>query len=84
MQTLERPACTHIPATIAAPTGTACQKCGDTTNLRLCTECGYVGCCESHEGHGREHALTHHHPVIKSLPLGDRSFTWCYECDAYV
>jgi CPA1 family monovalent cation:H+ antiporter len=77
-------ACPHIPATIAAPSSAVCQECGSNFNLRLCTECGHIGCCESQQGHGRAHALAHHHPVIKSLPEGPGQFTWCYECDRYV
>ncbi|MBI4214005.1 MAG: UBP-type zinc finger domain-containing protein [Chloroflexi bacterium] len=76
--------CTHAPQTIAAPSGAVCEECGSQFSLRLCTECGHVGCCESQAGHARQHALTHHHPVIKSLPLSDEHFTWCYECNRYV
>ena len=84
MQTSQKIACTHLPATIAAPSGAVCEECGSQTSLRLCIECGHVGCCESQAGHGRDHALAHHHSVISSLPLGEGSFTWCYECDTYV
>jgi uncharacterized UBP type Zn finger protein len=77
-------ACTHEPTTVAAPRATACEGCGSTFNLRLCADCGYVGCCESQQGHDRTHALATHHEVIKSLPLGQSSFTWCYACDRYI
>ena len=43
-----------------------------------------MGCCESQLGHNTAHARAAGHPVIKSLPLGANSFTWCYECDTYV
>ncbi|MBI4214282.1 MAG: UBP-type zinc finger domain-containing protein [Chloroflexi bacterium] len=76
--------CTHVPPSIAAPTGARCEECGSDYDLRLCTECGHVGCCESQAGHARAHALDHQHPVIKSLPLEPRHFTWCYDCDRYV
>ena len=76
--------CPHVPAVIAAPRAEACEECGDRSDLRMCTECGHVGCCESHLSHGRDHALAQHHPVIKSLPLTADHFTWCYECDRYV
>ena len=76
--------CAHLPPTIAAPTGMKCEECESTTSLRLCLECGHVGCCESQAGHARDHALERHHPVIKSLPLEPGHFTWCYECDRYV
>jgi uncharacterized UBP type Zn finger protein len=76
--------CSHLTGEIAAPSGDACEECGSALNLRMCTECGHVGCCESQHGHNTEHARAAGHPVIKSLPLGDSSFTWCYECDHYV
>lgn len=76
--------CSHRPAEVAAPRAKACEDCGTTFNLRVCAECGYVGCCESQLGHDRVHALETGHAVIKSLPLTRNSFTWCYECQRYV
>jgi CPA1 family monovalent cation:H+ antiporter len=75
--------CPHIPASIAAPSGDRCEECGSRFSLRLCASCGHVGCCESQHGDARQHALTHDHPVILSLPAG-QGFTWCYEEKAYV
>jgi len=77
-------ACTHVPADTAAPRADRCEECGSGHSLRLCATCGHVGCCESQLGHGREHALGSGHPVIRSLPLGPHSFTWCYVCSDYV
>jgi uncharacterized UBP type Zn finger protein len=77
-------ACPHVPGRQAEPVAGECQRCGSTFNLRMCADCGFVGCCESQLAHNREHALGERHPVIRSLPLGDRSFTWCYECGRYV
>ena len=77
-------ACAHLPATTAAQRADGCEECDSRTSLRLCATCGHVGCCESQRSHGRAHALAEGHHVIKSLPLGDRSFTWCYACDDYV
>lgn len=76
--------CTHVPAAPAGPRAEACEACGSTANLRACTECGYVGCCESQAGHNRAHALGEGHPVIRQLPLSGSSFTWCYTCGRYV
>lgn len=80
----ERKACTHWPSEVATPRAKACEDCGSRFNLRVCAECGYVGCCESQLGHDREHVAETGHPVIKSLPLTRSSFTWCYECRRYV
>lgn len=76
--------CTHAPAESAQPRADACEGCGSTFNLRVCTECGYVGCCESQHGHNTQHALGAGHPVIRSLPAGPGAFTWCYACARYV
>ena len=76
--------CPHAPGSVAAPRAEVCEACGSTFNLRMCTECGHVGCCESQAGHNTAHAGEAGHRVIMSMPLGDRSFTWCYECRAYV
>lgn len=76
--------CGHIPEVGAEPRSQRCEECGSSFNLRVCTECGYVGCCESQLGHNRQHALSTGHPVIRSLPLSPSSFTWCYECRHYV
>lgn len=76
--------CPHVAERVAAPRADTCEACGSTYNLRMCTECGHVGCCESQAGHNTAHAAEAGHPVIMSLPLGARSFTWCYECAAYV
>ena len=76
--------CEHTSEKVAAPRAHACEGCGSDFNLRFCTECGYVGCCESQQAHDRSHALEVKHPVIKSLRLSKSSFTWCYSCERYV
>jgi uncharacterized UBP type Zn finger protein len=76
--------CTHFSGIVAEPAGVTCEECGSDFNLRMCTECGHVGCCESQQAHNTAHAKAAGHPVIKSLPLGNDSFTWCYTCEAYV
>jgi CPA1 family monovalent cation:H+ antiporter len=76
--------CPHGSAVVAEPQASTCQECGSTFNLRLCTECGHVGCCESQAGHAQAHAHAHGHQVIKSLPVAQGHFTWCYACNGYV
>lgn len=65
-----------------------CQDClaeGETdwVHLRLCLDCGRVGCCDSSPG---KHASGHYretsaagkpHPVIRSFEPGE-SWTWCF------
>lgn len=76
--------CAHAPSEPAPPRSDSCEECGSTFNLRVCTECGHVGCCESQRGHNTAHARGSGHPAIRSLPLGPGSFTWCYACKRYV
>jgi uncharacterized UBP type Zn finger protein len=76
--------CPHVTGTTATPASATCEECGSRVNLRVCTECGHVGCCESQLGHNTAHFKASGHPVIRSLPLSDHSFTWCYACGAYV
>ncbi len=66
------------------PGSDRCEGCGSQSNLRMCTTCGHVGCCESQKGHNTQHARAAGHPIIRSLPLSDHSFTWCYECSDYL
>lgn len=76
--------CVHFNGSVATPSGGVCEECGSNVNLRVCTTCGHVGCCESQKGHNTAHAKSAQHPVIKSLPVESGHFTWCYECKDYV
>jgi uncharacterized UBP type Zn finger protein len=76
--------CIHFDGTTAEPRAEGCEGCGSAFNLRVCTTCGHVGCCESQKGHNTKHSRNTGHPVIKSLPLGEGHFTWCYACRAYL
>lgn len=76
--------CTHASDTVAIPRTGSCEECESKVNLRMCTECGHVGCCESQQAHNTAHYRASGHAMIKSLPIGDRSFTWCYECNRYL
>ena len=68
---------------LAQPRGDACEECGSRINLRMCAECGHVGCCESQAGHNTLHAREASHPVIYSMPVGS-GWAWCYEEKRYV
>jgi uncharacterized UBP type Zn finger protein len=56
-----------------------CLKIGDTwVHLRLCTECGKVGCCDSSKNkHATKHFHATKHPIIASLERGE-DWKWCY------
>jgi uncharacterized UBP type Zn finger protein len=65
-----------------ANTPSECEEClqsGDTwVQLRLCLECGHVGCCDSSKNkHATKHFTTTHHPVIEAYGSEQR-WRWCY------
>ena len=86
MASIPREHCPHAAAMLHDSNvgSSACVECGLTSPTRRCMTCGHVGCCESMNGHATAHAKASHHPIIRSLPLSASSFTWCYECHAYL
>jgi len=56
-----------------------CVKTGDSwVHLRLCLECGHVGCCDSSKNkHATGHFRHSKHPLIRSIEPGE-SWIWCY------
>ncbi|HIG75881.1 MAG TPA: sodium:proton exchanger [Bacteroidetes bacterium] len=65
------------------PSAQGCEECLKTgarwVHLRICMECGHVGCCDSSPG---KHATAHYHatghPVMRSIEPGE-TWGWCYE-----
>jgi uncharacterized UBP type Zn finger protein len=56
-----------------------CLKMGDTwVHLRMCLECGHVGCCDSSRNkHATKHFRSSGHPIMQSVEPGE-SWKWCY------
>ena len=56
-----------------------CVKTGDSwVHLRMCLECGHVGCCDSSKNkHATRHFRHTQHPLIRSIEPGE-SWIWCY------
>ena len=80
--------CPHLSNAEAATARTeGCEEClqsGDRwVQLRLCLQCGHVGCCDSSKN---KHATRHHqetkHPVVQSFQPGE-SWRWCYVDELY-
>jgi uncharacterized UBP type Zn finger protein len=77
--------CNHIEnadRNISANTPEGCEEClktGDSwVHLRLCLECGHVGCCDNSKNkHATKHFHKTGHPVIKSLESGE-DWEYCY------
>ena len=59
-----------------------CVKMGDRwVHLRLCMECGNVGCCDSSKNkHATKHFHASKHPLMRSIEPGE-SWVWCYVDD---
>ncbi len=56
-----------------------CVKMGDDwVHLRMCMECGHVGCCDSSKNqHATKHFHQTQHALIRSIEPGE-SWVWCY------
>ena len=57
-----------------------CQREGTrTVHLRLCLDCGNVGCCDSSPAqHSRRHWTETGHAVMRSFEPGEK-WRWCFE-----
>ena len=59
-----------------------CEEClrdgHEWVHLRICMECGHVGCCESSpEEHATRHFEETGHPVMRSFEPGE-AWRWCF------
>jgi uncharacterized UBP type Zn finger protein len=83
------PTCGHLKdAKITTTNVHVCEECvrmGDRwVHLRLCMECGHVGCCDSSKNkHATKHFHKTKHPVMRSIEPGE-SWVWCYVDEAMV
>jgi uncharacterized UBP type Zn finger protein len=76
--------CTHLDHVhaVSPRTPNGCEECLKTgsrwVHLRLCLECGHVGCCDSSPNkHATKHFHATQHPVIRSQERGE-DWGWCY------
>lgn len=79
--------CEHLNArsdtATEARTPDGCEECladgTDWVHLRLCVDCGHVGCCDSSPmRHASAHFASATHPVVESYQPGE-SWRWCFE-----
>jgi len=70
--------CKHLAQVRAVKPKTpdGCEECLETgdewVHLRLCLECGHVGCCDdSPNRHATKHFHTTKHPVMRSFEPGE-------------
>ena len=79
------PTCTHldtITVTELPDSVRGCEDClregGVWLHLRICLECGHVGCCDdSPSRHATAHSHASGHPLIRSLEANE-DWSWCY------
>jgi len=85
-QKIKKESCPHVgEMKITTSDAKKCEKCDVATNLRLCTSCGRVFCCQSHNAHNEEHFKETNHPIIIPLPTGTPlSWIWCWIDKAYL
>lgn len=65
-----------------------CEECIKNNykwvHLRLCLECGHVGCCDSSRyKHATKHYHKTDHPIMASLEPGE-TWAWCYTDERFV
>jgi uncharacterized UBP type Zn finger protein len=77
--------CTHLDTVQfleLPPKIEGCEEClatgGWWVHLRMCQECGHIGCCDNSPN---RHATAHYHgtghPIIRSAEPGEE-WSWCY------
>ena len=76
--------CSHLGQVrrVAPNTPNGCEECLKLgmhwVHLRLCQECGHVGCCDQSQGkHATKHFHASKHPIMKSFQPGE-DWSWCY------
>jgi low temperature requirement protein LtrA len=65
-----------------------CEECVKNNykwvHLRLCLECGHVGCCDSSRyKHATKHYHKTEHPIMASMEPGE-TWAWCYADERFV
>jgi hypothetical protein len=78
--------CTHLDRLVVTELPEAVAGCEDCLaagtpwfHLRICLECGHVGCCDSSPmRHATAHGLASRHVLIRSLEPGE-DWSWCFE-----
>ena len=82
--------CTHAKDHVKNPKphSKGCEEClktgGTWVHLRMCMECGKVGCCDSSRNkHATAHFRESWHPIVRSIEPGE-DWQLCYADKVYV
>jgi CPA2 family monovalent cation:H+ antiporter-2 len=76
-------ACAHLDhIRQVRPSTQGCEEClasgSPWVHLRVCLECGHVGCCDSSPGkHASGHFRSTGHPIMRSMEPGE-TWGWCH------
>ena len=78
----------HIQITELPDEVPGCEDClaagTQWLHLRICLECGHVGCCDSSPNrHAQRHFAATQHPVIQSFEP-EETWRWCYVDQLYL
>lgn len=81
----EQQTCGHLGTIVGdvEPSGDGCAECvamgrRDWVHLRVCQQCGHVGCCDNSPGrHATAHFGATDHPLIRSFEPHE-DWYWCY------
>jgi hypothetical protein len=73
---------------VSARTPAGCEECLKSgsrwVHLRLCQQCGHVGCCDNSPGkHATGHFHATRHPIIRSFEPGE-DWSWCYVDEVFM
>ena len=77
--------CAHLDQVLVTELPESVEGCEDCLvtgdpwlHLRICLECGHVGCCDSSPNrHASAHAQASGHPIIRSLEP-EEYWSWCF------
>jgi hypothetical protein len=77
--------CTHLGHVHVTDLPESVEGCADCLaegtlwfHLRICLECGRVGCCDSSpQRHASAHASANRHPLIRSIQPAEE-WAWCF------
>jgi len=82
--------CEHVvqAKNVKPHTPDGCEECLKTgmrwVHLRLCQECGHVGCCDNSIGkHATKHFHATKHAIMKSFEPGE-DWSWCYVDELFI
>ena len=82
--------CEHVgqARNVKPHTPNGCEECLETgmrwVHLRLCQECGHVGCCDNSIGkHATKHFHATQHAIMKSFEAGE-DWSWCYVDELFI